>query len=104
MKGAPFCGTIRDMKLAVFAAFVCLLPPLAEAAQNAASRSPQPAAPDRRAQAYEEFLIARHLSDGDDVNGAIAAFKRAMEFDPSAADIPAELAALYMQQNRAEEA
>jgi predicted Zn-dependent protease len=34
----------------------------------------------------------------------IAAYKRAMELDPSAADIPAELAGLYLRQNKAQEA
>ena len=49
-------------------------------------------------------MLARHLEASDDVPGAIAAYKRAMTLDPAAADIPAELAALYMRQNRAEEA
>ena len=38
------------------------------------------------------------------MNGAIAAYKRAMELDPRAADIPAELAELYMRENRGSEA
>ncbi len=63
-----------------------------------------PAAPDKVAEAYNQFLLGRHLKDQDNVEGAIAAFKRAMEFDPLAADVVAELAALYMQQNRADEA
>ena len=47
------------------------------------------------AQAYEQFLIGHHLEENDDVNGAVAAYKKAIELDPLAADIPAELAGLY---------
>ncbi len=61
-------------------------------------------APDKIADAYDQFMLARHLEAGDDVTGAIAAYKRAMTLDPTAADIPAELAALYMRQSRAEDA
>jgi tetratricopeptide (TPR) repeat protein len=61
-------------------------------------------APDKMADAYNQFMLARHLETNDDVPGAIAAFKRAMALDPAAADIPAELAALYMRQSRAQEA
>jgi len=62
----------------------------------------QPA--DRIGAAYEQFLIGHYLESNDDVNGAIAAYKRAMALDPSAAEIPAELAALYMRQSRAQDA
>jgi tetratricopeptide (TPR) repeat protein len=70
------------------------------------SLSLQTAAPplDRIADAYQQFILARHLEASDDMNGAIAAYKRAMTLDPSAADIPAELAALYMRQNRGQDA
>jgi tetratricopeptide (TPR) repeat protein len=66
----------------------------------------QTAAPqaDRIADAYYQFMLARHLEASDDVSGAIAAYTRAMTLDPSAADIPAELAALYLRQNRAQDA
>jgi tetratricopeptide (TPR) repeat protein len=40
----------------------------------------------------------------EDVEGAIAAYKRAMALDPSAADIPADLADLYMDEGRMSEA
>ena len=62
------------------------------------------AASENVAEAYDQFLIGRHLRDSEDVEGAIAAFKRAMELDPLAADVVAELAALYMQRNRVAEA
>src|SRR6266550_2773868 len=50
------------------------------------------------AEAYAQFLIGHHLDETDDEAGAIAAYRRAMELDPAAADIPAELAALYLRQ------
>ena len=72
---------------------------------TAAPLGAQPAAPTARtAEAYTEFLRAQRLEDADDADGAIAAYKRAMELDPSAADIGAELAGLYMRDNRAEDA
>ena len=40
----------------------------------------------------------------DDVDGAIAAYQRAMTLDPAAADIPADLADLYMDEGRDDEA
>ena len=52
------------------------------------------------AEAYEQFLLGHRLEESDDVDGAIAAYKRAMALDPPAADIPAELADLYLRQNR----
>src|SRR5919197_4994114 len=60
--------------------------------------------PDKVADAYAQFLLAHHLDERDDETGAIAAYKKAMELDPTAADIPAELAALYLRQNNSGEA
>src|SRR5438034_1743069 len=73
------------------------------AASLSPARAEQPPA-NRTAQAYEQFLLAHHLEASDDVDGAVAAFQRAMTLDPKAADIPAELAGLYMRQNRGQEA
>ena len=56
------------------------------------------------ADAYEQFLLARYLEREDDVEGAVAAYKRAMALDPASADVPASLAALYMNQSRTDEA
>jgi tetratricopeptide (TPR) repeat protein len=60
--------------------------------------------PDRVAEAYAQFLIGHRLAENNDEAGAIAAYKRAMELDPLASDIPAELAALYLQSNKIQEA
>ena len=69
---------------------------LIAAAVPAAAQTPPP--PRNVAEAYAQFLIGHHLDETDDEAGAIAAYTRAMELDPAAADIPAELAALYLRQ------
>jgi tetratricopeptide (TPR) repeat protein len=66
--------------------------------------APGSAPTEKVAEAYAQFLLAHHLDETEDVDGAIAAFKRAMELDPLAADVPAELAALYLKLNRLDEA
>src|SRR3954463_15891870 len=100
-----FCGTIPRMKLVVLAAVFSMTIPLA--AEQRGTR-PQAATattpPEKVGEAYNQFLIAHRLEEKDDDAGAIAAYKRAMELDPNAADIPAELAAVYLRQNKAQEA
>ena len=59
-----------------------------------------PTTPAKAAEAYAQFLIGHRLAENDDEAGAIAAYKQAMELDPTAADIPAELAGLYLEQNK----
>ncbi len=94
------------MKLAVFVTAVCVAVPSISTAQTPRNRAPQPApaSPAKVAQAYEQFLIGHHLEENDDVNGAIAAYKKAIELDPLAADIPAELAGLYLRHDRVDDA
>src|SRR5262249_26868947 len=48
--------------------------------------------------------LGQHFEESDNIDAAVAAYKRAMELDPNAAEIPAELAALYLRQNRAQDA
>jgi tetratricopeptide (TPR) repeat protein len=100
------------MKLVVFVALLGACAPIAEAGQArraaprpSAPQAPAPAAqaPDRVGQAYEQFLRARLIRETD-AEGAIAAYKRAMTLDPAAADIPADLADLYLDEGRAAEA
>src|SRR5437899_4124328 len=81
------------------AAIFCVSIPLAAAGQSRA-----PSATDRPGEAYEQFLLAHRLAEHDDEAGAIAAYKRAMQLDPQVADIPAELADLYLQANQIPEA
>lgn len=56
------------------------------------------------AQAYYQFLLARHLESQDDMTGALAALERARQLDPTSADIQAELAGFYARQNKGPEA
>ena len=56
------------------------------------------------AEAYDQFMLGLRSERDDNVEGAIGAYKRAMTLDPSAAEVPAELAGLYMRQNRISEA
>src|SRR3954453_13315462 len=91
------------MKLVVFVALLGLATPLAASAQPGRANPPAPA-PDRVAEAYEQFLRAHLLEDGDDVEGAITAYKRALAADPRGADIAADLAELYLRENRASDA
>lgn len=96
------------MKLAVLAAVFSLSGPLSVTAQtpSRAPRAAQPtqAAPDKVAEAYAQFLIGHRLEETEDFDAAIAAYKRATALDPTAADITAELAALYLRQNKIQEA
>src|SRR5215470_1407327 len=93
------------MKLAVLVAALSMTTSLA-AAQARGQRQPQPAAAstDKLAEAYNQFLMGHRLEEADDDAGAIAAYKRAMELDPLAGDIPAELASVYLRQNKVQEA
>jgi tetratricopeptide (TPR) repeat protein len=77
--------------------------PIEPAARPPLARTVAPV-PDRRGDAYFEFLRGRHLEGEGEVEGAIAAYRRAVELDPASAEIQAELAALYARQNRADEA
>ncbi len=98
------------MNCALLVAMLSLAAPRAAPPQAARPHAEQPApqstmpAPEALGRAYDEFLMGRHLEDTGDIDEAIAAYKRAMQVDPKAADVPAELAALYMRQNRAPDA
>jgi len=93
------------MKIALLAAVFSMSVPLA-AEQAGGSRQPAgaPTSPDKIAEAYNQFLLGHRLEEKDDESGAIAAFKRAMELDPNAAEIPAELASVFLRQNKVQEA
>jgi tetratricopeptide (TPR) repeat protein len=93
------------MNVAVLVALLGAGVPAVGAPQSPA-RSVQPAqpSPDKIGEAYAQFMLGRRLETEDDIDGAIAAFKRAMQLDPTAADVQAELAGLYMRQSRLDEA
>jgi len=93
------------MKTVVLVAVIGASVPLAAAAQSAGRATSQrpaaaPQAPDSTAEAYSQFLQAHLLADGGDVDGAIAAYRRAMSLDPAAGSIPAALAELLLDENR----
>ena len=77
---------------------------VALAGAPARAQQPEPGSSSRMAEAYQQFLLAQRLENDDDADGAIAAYRRAMELDPASADVPAELASLYMRENRAQDA
>ncbi len=91
------------MKVAVLVAALSFSASLA-AAQSRPVPSPTAAPGDKVAEAYAQFLIGHHLEEADEEDAAVAAYKRAMELDPTAADIPAQLAGLYLRTNKAQEA
>jgi tetratricopeptide (TPR) repeat protein len=93
------------MKLAFLLALVAAMPAgaAAQSGRQAGAPSSQVAA-DRQAEAYQQFLLAHRHEDDNDVEAAIAAYRRAMSLDPAAAEIPAALADLFLRQNRATDA
>ncbi|HEX3704571.1 MAG TPA: tetratricopeptide repeat protein [Vicinamibacterales bacterium] len=96
------------MKAAMLVVVCAASASLAQAGQKAPPRDSRPAAPASAstsvATAYDQFLLGHHYESDDKIDAAIAAYKRAMALDPLAADIPAELAGLYLRQNKASEA
>src|SRR6476646_6608734 len=92
------------MKVTCLAAILAAAAPVAAAqnaaAQNALPRGATAATTSKIAQAYEQFALGHRLEQNDDAAGAIAAYKKAMELDPSAAEIPAQLASVYWRQGR----
>ena len=93
------------MKFAVLVAALSISAPLAAATGAGGQRSqPAVAAADKIGEAYNQFMLGHRLEEADDVNAAITAYKRAMELDPAAADIPGELSGLYLRQNKIQEA
>src|SRR5262245_55346924 len=70
-----------------------------------AIQSPAPAAAGRdQGDAKYYFLLGRHLEGAGKVDDAVAAFRKAIELEPSSAEPRAELAALYARQEKAREA
>jgi tetratricopeptide (TPR) repeat protein len=92
------------MKIAALVAALGMTASLAAAQARGQRPAPAAAPSDKLGEAYNQFLLAHRLEEHDDDAGAIAAYKRAMELDPLAADIPAELAALYLRQNKVQDA
>ena len=100
------------MKIAAFVAALSVSVPIAADARAGAQGSPRgprsapatTASPDKVADAYAQFLLGHRFEESEDETSAIAAYKRAMELDPMAAEIPAQLAGVYLKQSKAQEA
>ena len=86
-----FCAKIplpmRTLRVASIAlAAVLLLAPRAALAQNGA-------------EAYYDFLMARHLEASGDSKGAQAQLEKAVAADPKSAEVHAELAAFFLRRD-----
>jgi tetratricopeptide (TPR) repeat protein len=95
------------MKLGVLLVFLAGSVFAAEPAQSGRQNRGAPAAASAAsavAEAYDQFMLGLRSERDENVEAAIGAYKRAMALDPSAAEVPAELAGLYMRQNRITEA
>jgi tetratricopeptide (TPR) repeat protein len=79
---------------------------MAAAAAAQTSRTPAAGAPGsgQLAEAYHQFLLGSFLESEDNLDGAVAALRKALELDPQAAGAAAELADLYVRMNRADDA
>ncbi|HTL43037.1 MAG TPA: tetratricopeptide repeat protein [Vicinamibacterales bacterium] len=65
---------------------------------------PRPVAAQTAADAYYDFLIARHLEAAGDAKGAQAALEKAVAADPRSAEVRAELASFFLRRDAAEDA
>jgi tetratricopeptide (TPR) repeat protein len=63
-----------------------------------------PSQPPDSAEAYYQFLIGRYLEGEGRVDDAIEAHRHAADLDPTASEVPAELAGLYARQGQLDEA
>ena len=79
----------REGEVAASVAGVFLLAASAAYASAQPAQAADPAA--RSGDAYSQFMLGRHLETADDIPGAIAAFRRAIQLDPQSSDIIAEL-------------
>ena len=89
--------------LVVLAGAVVTAEPAQRGRQSREASTPAPAST-ATADAYGQYLLGRHFEREDNIDAAIAAYKRAAALDPAAGDVTAELAGLYMRQNRVSDA
>jgi tetratricopeptide (TPR) repeat protein len=102
---SPLLWNNSAMRVAILLATLSASFPAAGTAQTSAqSAAPAGVVRDKVAEAYEQFLLAHRAEQQNDVDGAIAAYKRAGELDPTSADVLAELSSLYLRQNRSQDA
>ena len=65
---------------------------------------PRAAAAQTSAEAYYDFLLARHLEAAGDQKGAQSALEKAVAADPRSAEVHAELASFFLRRDAAEDA
>lgn len=93
------------LRVACLGVVLGMLPEGAAAQAQPPAAAPQTGrASDPKAEAYEQYLLAQRLDAARDRDGAVAALKRAMALDATSAELPAALADLYLDMDRAEEA
>jgi len=85
-------------------AFFTIVSSLLMAGLASASPLQRPPASASEPTASYYFMLGRHLEDLDKIEDAIAAHQKAIALDPDAAELRAELAALYARQDRVREA
>jgi len=85
---------------AILTAWLAGVPALAQ--ETSPRRAPEKVG--EQGEAYHLFMLGRYLEAEGDVDGAVNAFRRAAELDPNAAEVLAELGALYARRNRVDEA
>ena len=61
-------------------------------------------AAETRAQAYQLFMLGRHLEGEGDIDAAIRAYREAADLDPDTGEVLGELASLYARRSDADEA
>jgi tetratricopeptide (TPR) repeat protein len=101
---SPLLWNNSAMKVAILLGALSLSWPAAALAQTPAPPASAAVDRDKVGEAYEQFLLAHRAEQQNDVDAAIAAYKRAGELDPASADVLAELSSLYLRQNRTQEA
>jgi tetratricopeptide (TPR) repeat protein len=71
---------------------------------GAPAAAPAPTATASAANAYYDFLIARHLEGEGDTTAALAALERAAAEEPNSAEVRAEIASFQFRRNQRDEA
>lgn len=90
--------SVTPLLLCLLGAATAALPPAQAPPSLSRGVARQPA------EAYLQFLLGRRLEAEGDIEGAIAAHRRAADLDPESAEIRAELSGLYARQDQPQEA
>jgi tetratricopeptide (TPR) repeat protein len=94
----------RHRGLVVRGRALCLAAAVLASCAAAAFAQAPPAAAPANANAYYDFLIARHLEGEGDTAAALAALQRAAAEEPASAEVRAEIASFQFRRNQRDEA